>query len=69
MITAEQLREILNYDPATGVFTWKVARRGGINAGDMAGCRSASGHHKIGIDGRDYYSHRLAFLWMKREVA
>lgn len=34
-------------------------------AGSPAGGLShAKGYRKIGIDGRPYYEHRLAFLWM-----
>ena len=34
-----RLTELLNYNPETGILTWKVSRRGyrGIKAGDVAG--------------------------------
>jgi len=59
-LTAERLRELFNYDPETGVFRRRVTcsnRR----AGEVAGSFS-HGYLRIGIDGRDYLAHRLAWL-------
>jgi hypothetical protein len=77
MLTAERLRELLHYDPETGAFTWRPREvRSGAertdkswnsaHAGKEAGCVSkALGYRIIRIDQRDYYAHRLAFLYMK----
>jgi len=62
-LTAERLRELLSYDPATGHFTWKVSR-GRVKAGQQAGNRRPDGYIRINVDGRMYYAHRLACLWM-----
>lgn len=62
MLTADYLRQILDYDAATGVFTWKVKRRG-IRLGGIAGCAD-HGYIRLGIDGKHYYAHHLAWLWM-----
>ena len=65
-LTAERLRELLHYDPETGIFTWRVNRRGPMKAGDVAGRVHADyGYIIIGIDGRDYRANRLAFLYME----
>ena len=66
MPSVERLRELLNYDPKTGVFTWRVDRRNGNvirkKAGDVAGCkRGKTGYEIIGIDGKLYLAHRLAW--------
>lgn len=64
MLNADRLREILDYDPETGAFRWKVTR-GNVPAGTEAGSISkVSGYRQIGIGGRIYYAHRLAFLMM-----
>ena len=66
MLTAEELRELLRYDPNTGIFRWKVKqRRVSYGVGDVAGSLdSSSGYHRIRIDGRDYRASRLAWLYV-----
>lgn len=65
-LTRERLQELLDYDPKTGAFRWKVRRNahgGPVYPGDTAGCIDRSnGYMKIGIDGRPYFAHRLAWL-------
>jgi hypothetical protein len=46
-LTAERLRELLDYDPETGVFRWKMNRR----RGKVAGTLRPDGYRQIGIDG------------------
>ncbi len=56
-------RRLLNYDPETGYFYWKVSR-GGRKAGTRAGSKNANGYLKIRIKGTDYRAHRLAWLFV-----
>ncbi len=60
-LTAERARELLHYDPETGVLTWRITR-GTARAGSVAGYLSAKGYLQVGIDGRLHYGHRLAWL-------
>lgn len=68
MITQARLKEILHYNPETGVFTWKIRTSKRIRIGYEAGWvvhRKAAGGKKyrvIGADGATYLSHRLAWL-------
>jgi len=62
-LTAERLREILDYDPETGVFIWKHGARCSW-AGKTAGSLNGDGRIQIKVDGKLYLSHRLAWLYM-----
>lgn len=64
MLTAERLREVLIYNPETGIFTWLVRARPGAEAGDVAGCIDRLGYRRIAIDGGQYKAHRLAWLYV-----
>jgi hypothetical protein len=66
-ISAERLRELLQYDEETGLFYRKrlVRNGGGQKVGDKAGfVNKHIGYAVINVDGRSYYAHRLAFLYM-----
>jgi hypothetical protein len=64
-LTADRLRELLNYDSATGVFTWRVDGAGPfVKAGAVAGGFSDEGYRRIGIDMRLHKEHRLAWLYV-----
>jgi hypothetical protein len=64
--TAERLRQLLYYCPRTGRFHWRV-KRGNAAAGFEAGSGSKDGYRTIQIDGRPYYAHRLAWLYVHGE--
>jgi hypothetical protein len=66
-ITAERLRELLNYDPATGQFTWLVKPSPRIRVGGVAGHERPDGYRQIGLDRRLYLTHRLVWLYMTGE--
>jgi hypothetical protein len=57
MLTAERLRELLDYNPETGIFRWNVAAR----AGTVVGCLNR-GYRVIRVDRMLYRAHRLAWL-------
>jgi hypothetical protein len=67
-VSPERLRELLSYDDQTGNFVWKKlpsSRCWRRQAGDVAGwVNPISGYVFIGIDGRQYPAHRLAFLYL-----
>ena len=57
------IRDLLGYDPETGLFTRKV-QRGKHKEGEIAGCLNAKGYVEIKACGKIYEAHRLAHLFM-----
>lgn len=64
MIDACTLRDIIHYDPDTGLLHWrkKVARC--LNIGDEAGGIAAGGYRIVCICKTNYQSHKLAWLYV-----
>lgn len=64
-LTAKRLREVLDYDPRTGHFTWLVNLRGrGARVGRRAGTLTKKGRIQIRVDQETFPASRLAVLWM-----
>lgn len=63
-ITEARLKELLHYDPETGVFEWRIKRPNGIKVGDMAGSLNSNGYIYISLDGKTYVAHRLSWLYI-----
>jgi hypothetical protein len=67
VITQSRLKELVSYDPDTGIFTSIVAR-GRAYLGKRLGTVNTTDHYlNIRLDGRRYGAHRLAFLYMTGE--
>lgn len=78
-LTAAYVRSILDYNPETGVFTWRERPREHFLsdkswtafkarfAGEIAGTDNPLGHLEICINGVSYKAHRLAWLIMTGE--
>ena len=67
MITQDELKEVLEYNPDTGLFVWLKANSNRIKIGSIAGCKhSKDGYISIMIRVNKilYKAHRLAHLYM-----
>jgi len=61
-LTAKRLKNLLSYDPKTGVFCWIKRRGSNAPAGSVAGCITRRGYRVIMIDHYQHLAHRLAWL-------
>ena len=79
-LTQEIVKELLDYNPETGVFIWRFRERRWFStdkawkignsrfSGKTAGCLDkTSGYLIIGVLGKEYRAHRLAWLYMHGE--
>jgi hypothetical protein len=66
-LSSEHLRELVHYEPETGVFTWIKRRRGSMQPGKPAGSFNKDGYRKIQIYGESHLAHRLAWLYVHGE--
>jgi hypothetical protein len=62
----ERLKQLLDYDPETGIFKWRV-RRQRIFIGRVAGNRAIKGYLFLAFDGKTYQCHRLAWFYVYGE--
>lgn len=66
-LTHEKLIELLDLDPATGIFLWKIARSNRVKIGSRAGVfHAASGGRYISVGKEKFMAHRLAFFYVNK---
>jgi len=63
-LTQKRLKEVVSYDPDTGVFIRISTNSRKIKAGCIAGGINAIGYRVILIDGDIHLAHRLAWLYV-----
>jgi phosphotransferase system IIB component len=63
-VILEELKSILQYDPATGIFTWKETRSPTCKKGQVAGQTTKNGYVVIGVLGGRYRAHHLAWFYI-----
>ena len=78
LITAEYVRDILDYNAETGDFTWRRREEMPLKwnarfAGHKAGSMAKNGYFRVTINYVDYFAHRLAWLyvtgsWPKEQI-
>jgi hypothetical protein len=67
-LNQETLMHLLNYDPVTGIWTWRnPLPRSKMKPGDIAGRITQDGRRQIRIASGFYYGARLAWLYMTGE--
>lgn len=62
-ISHSELLSLVDYNPATGVFTSRV-HRGRLRPGDVIGSTNTRGYQRTTIHHRHYFLHRLAWFYI-----
>lgn len=64
--THSKVASMLDYNPLTGLFRWKVNTRGKLNRGGVAGSVRNDGYVFVGIGRTKYRAARLAWCYMNK---
>lgn len=62
-IAQELVVSLFNYNPLSGILSWKVDRRR-VKAGDICGSPDTKGYLRVGINGRRYRVHTIIILFV-----
>lgn len=63
-LVQQQVHDALHYDAETGIFVWRVGRRGTARAGSRAGSLKSGGYRHLMLHGTRYEEHRLAWFYV-----
>ena len=64
-IKLERLKQLVSYDPHSGLFVWRVNKRGRFaRHGTLAGSKDSRGYIRLTLDQKFHYAHRLAWFYM-----
>jgi hypothetical protein len=66
-MTQDELKQLLSYNPNTGVFVWVRSLNNRAPVGAVAGCVNPLGYRQIRINGVIYLTHRLAWFYTHGE--
>lgn len=62
MITQERVKELFDYDDATGDLIRRVTQSNKPK-GSVAGSVNSKGHVNVAVDGRMWTAHQIVFVW------
>lgn len=65
-LTHERLTELLNYNPKTGVFSWRVRTSNRIAVGQLCLNKDSHGYIRVRVDNKLYWAARLAWFYVHR---
>ncbi len=63
-LSAKRARAVLDYDPNSGLLTWKVQKGSTALKGQPAGYERNDGYLTVRVDYTNYLATRVIWLWM-----
>jgi hypothetical protein len=66
-LSHDRLLELLAYDAATGLLTWRVQRGYKAKVGSIAGHIRPNGYWNVSIDEVGYKAHRVAWFYVHKK--
>jgi hypothetical protein len=63
-LTQEKIKALLDYDPETGLFRWRVQKSNSVKVGQIAGRLHHAGYRLIMIDYCEFPAHHLAWFYI-----
>lgn len=64
VITAQELQQIVEYFPESGIFLWKITKGNYVKTGKEFGSWDLYGYKTVRINKKSYKLHRLAWLYV-----
>ena len=63
-LSQDTLKKYLDYNPNTGIFTWKLSTNGRTAVGSVAGSEDSKGYIKISLLGHRHGAHQFAWFYI-----
>ena len=67
-LTQERLKEVISYNPDTGIFKWIKPTTTSVKADTIITSKNRQGYLRVMLDTKLYMCHRLAFLYMEGRI-
>lgn len=61
-VDRQLLEELFDYDPITGILTWKKSRSNRIKIGSVVGYKNPAGYLQVRIEGKLWMVHRIVWI-------
>jgi hypothetical protein len=68
VLSQARLLQLIHYDPETGEFRWRTPTSACVTIGQLIIQNKKSRYLRIQIDGKRYYAHKLAWLYVYGEL-